>query len=115
MSGLIYIVLMLKLLQFETSLKFETSLTFKVLNLIFSNSLCIGFDVDEDALVTCSQNATEFELDSNIDLIQCDLTSVLEEIWVKKFDTVIMNPPFGTKRNKGLLKCSSCYYKTIKN
>ena len=82
------------------------------INPAFFNSLCIGFDVDEDALVTCSQNATEFELDSNIDLIQCDLTSVPEEIWAKKFDTIIMNPPFGTKRNKGLLKGSHHNYKT---
>ena len=66
------------------------------------HSLCIGFDIDEDALGICAENCSEFEL-ANIDQIQCDIVSQAEGIgiWSKKFDTVIMNPPFGTKRNKG--------------
>ncbi|XP_072037929.1 rRNA N(6)-adenosine-methyltransferase METTL5-like [Amphiura filiformis] len=64
-------------------------------------SLCVGVDIDEDALLICSQNAEEFEL-NNIDLVQCDLGSVEEGMWNKQFDTIIMNPPFGTKRNKGI-------------
>lgn len=45
----------------------------------------------------------------NIDFVQCDILSDLpasnEESGIylsKSFDTVIMNPPFGTKKNAGV-------------
>ncbi|XP_071491232.1 rRNA N(6)-adenosine-methyltransferase METTL5-like [Diadema antillarum] len=63
--------------------------------------LCIGFDIDADALEICRQNCDEFEL-TNVDTVQCDLTTVPPSMWQKKLDTVIMNPPFGTKHNKGI-------------
>ena len=42
----------------------------------------------------------DFDID-NIDMIKADVNSIGEG-WENKFDTVIMNPPFGTKHNKGL-------------
>lgn len=62
--------------------------------------LCVGLDIDSDALEVFRRNAEEFEM-SNIDLVQCDLCAVEAEAYATKFDTVIMNPPFGTKHNKG--------------
>lgn len=62
--------------------------------------LCIGFEIDEDALEIFRRNAEEFEL-SNVDLLQCDLCHLDVEAYEQKFDTVIMNPPFGTKHNQG--------------
>jgi len=59
-----------------------------------------GFDVDQDALEQFQGNISDFEMD-NIDLVNMDIES-LKEGWTNKFDTVIMNPPFGTKHNKGL-------------
>ena len=61
--------------------------------------LCVGFDIDKDALDVARTNTEEFEI-SNIDLVQSDL-SALEVAYAQKFDTVIMNPPFGTKHNQG--------------
>ncbi|XP_058297360.1 rRNA N6-adenosine-methyltransferase METTL5 isoform X2 [Hylobates moloch] len=61
--------------------------------------LCVGFDIDEDALEIFNRNAEEFEL-TNIDMVQCDVC-LLSNRMSKSFDTVIMNPPFGTKNNKG--------------
>uniref|UniRef100_A0A2K6QP95 Methyltransferase-like protein 5 n=1 Tax=Rhinopithecus roxellana TaxID=61622 RepID=A0A2K6QP95_RHIRO len=61
--------------------------------------LCVGFDIDEDALEIFNRNVEEFEL-TNIDMVQCDVC-VLSNRMSKSFDTVIMNPPFGTKNNKG--------------
>ncbi|XP_078183552.1 rRNA N(6)-adenosine-methyltransferase METTL5 isoform X1 [Callithrix jacchus] len=61
--------------------------------------LCVGFDIDEDALEIFNRNVEEFEL-TNIDMIQCDVC-LLSNRMSKSFDTVIMNPPFGTKNNKG--------------
>ncbi|CAO2597162.1 rRNA N6-adenosine-methyltransferase METTL5 [Lemmus lemmus] len=61
--------------------------------------LCVGFDIDEDALEIFTRNVEEFEL-TNVDMIQCDVCSLCNKM-SKVFDTVIMNPPFGTKNNKG--------------
>jgi len=59
-----------------------------------------GFDIDNDALELFAENIAEFEMD-NLDLIQIDIKNIGEG-WKKRYDTVIMNPPFGTKHNKGL-------------
>lgn len=66
-------------------------------------ALSVGFDIDEDALATCKDNVDAFEM-TNIDLVQLDLKScdVASSSFSKMFDTVIMNPPFGTKHNKGM-------------
>lgn len=61
--------------------------------------LCVGFDIDEDALEIFNRNVEEFEL-TNVDMVQCDVCSLSNRL-SKAFDTVIMNPPFGTKNNKG--------------
>ncbi|MEE6489564.1 hypothetical protein FKM82_015614 [Ascaphus truei] len=63
--------------------------------------LCLGFDVDEDALGVFKTNAEAFEL-TNLDMIQCDVCALPSDSMVKSVDTVIMNPPFGTKHNKGM-------------
>ncbi|KAM8933928.1 rRNA N(6)-adenosine-methyltransferase METTL5 [Pelodytes ibericus] len=63
--------------------------------------LCLGFDIDKDALEIFKTNTEEFEL-TNIDFIQCDVCSLPSTSLVKSVDTVIMNPPFGTKNNKGM-------------
>uniref|UniRef100_A0A3Q2YDK6 Methyltransferase-like protein 5 n=1 Tax=Hippocampus comes TaxID=109280 RepID=A0A3Q2YDK6_HIPCM len=63
--------------------------------------LCVGFDIDNDALDVFRRNADEFEL-SNVDLVQCDLCCLKTEDYRHSFDTVIMNPPFGTKHNQGM-------------
>lgn len=76
-----------------------TQLYFQILRCFFT-SLCIGFDIDDDALKIFRRNAEEFEI-SNVDLVQCDLCSLEAEAFANKFDTVIMNPPFGTKHNQG--------------
>uniref|UniRef100_A0A8C5KVE2 Methyltransferase-like protein 5 n=1 Tax=Jaculus jaculus TaxID=51337 RepID=A0A8C5KVE2_JACJA len=61
---------------------------------------CIRFDIDEDALEIFNRNVEEFEL-TNVDMVQCDVHSLSNRM-SKSFDTVIMNPTFGTKNNKGL-------------
>uniref|UniRef100_A0A8D3BS26 Methyltransferase-like protein 5 n=1 Tax=Scophthalmus maximus TaxID=52904 RepID=A0A8D3BS26_SCOMX len=63
--------------------------------------LCVGFDIDDDALDIFRRNAEEFEI-SNVDLVQCDLCALDPDAYAEKFDTVIMNPPFGTKHNQGM-------------
>lgn len=63
----------------------------------------IGIDVDEDALEICRNNVEEFEMD-NIEVEQHDVRSIPAEVTERlkgNVDTVIMNPPFGTKHNQG--------------
>ncbi|XP_043931439.1 rRNA N6-adenosine-methyltransferase METTL5 isoform X1 [Protopterus annectens] len=63
--------------------------------------LCVGFDIDDDALQVFSKNVEDFEL-TNIDMVQYDVCMLPGKRFSKFFDTVIMNPPFGTKHNKGM-------------
>ncbi|XP_052813585.1 rRNA N6-adenosine-methyltransferase METTL5-like [Mya arenaria] len=63
-----------------------------------------GIDIDEDALEICRQNADFFDIE-NIDLELHDVTSMAPEVIERlkgTVDTVVMNPPFGTKRNEGI-------------
>ncbi|CRK96589.1 CLUMA_CG009898, isoform A [Clunio marinus] len=64
----------------------------------------VGFDIDSEALVIAQNNINEMEI-TNIDFVQCDVIDNLSSEnnkWLKVFDTVIMNPPFGTKKNSGM-------------
>ena len=58
----------------------------------------IGIDVDHDALIQAKENIQELGVDA--DLIQMDVASLLsnDELLIPfQAETVIMNPPFGTK------------------
>ena len=70
-------------------------------------SQVLGFDVDADALDVCSNNIEEFEMASSIDLVNMDIVKEEQAMkYLKRrrvIDTVIMNPPFGTKNNKGMI------------
>ncbi|CAD1471568.1 unnamed protein product [Heterotrigona itama] len=66
---------------------------------ILGASHAIGFEIDSDALKIQSQNCSEMEL--FVEAVQCDILQYLPGRFEKYFDTVIMNPPFGTKHNAG--------------
>lgn len=69
---------------------------------LLGSSHVVGFDIDEEALVVAKNNVDEMEI-ANIDLVQCDVLNGLNDsLWHKAFDTVLMNPPFGTKKNAGM-------------
>lgn len=61
--------------------------------------MCVGFDIDAEALEIFNSNLEDFEF-MNV-VVHCDVSS-LPDSMSETFDTVIMNPPFGTKHNKGL-------------
>jgi len=56
----------------------------------------LGADVDPAALAAAAANAET--LGEHLDLLQCDVASLALG---RGLDTAIMNPPFGTKHNKG--------------
>ena len=69
---------------------------------MLGSAMTIGFDVDCDALEIASRNCAEFELQT-YELLQCDVQQIAPwDTWSKAFDTIIMNPPFGTKNNRGI-------------
>ncbi|XP_068629592.1 rRNA N6-adenosine-methyltransferase METTL5 [Battus philenor] len=75
-------------------------------------------DIDEDALEVLKENIDDTEI-TNIDVIKTDFLDCDIYRWENYFDTVVMNPPFGTKHNAGIdmkflqkglnLSCCSVY------
>lgn len=62
----------------------------------------VGFDIDPDALALARSNADDFAVD-NLDLVHCDLLAASPQlVRPRSVDTVVMNPPFGTKGNAGI-------------
>ena len=59
----------------------------------------LGVDIDEDALAVARANLEEAEL-PGVELLQADVEQVAR-LWRRPVDTVLTNPPFGTKRNAG--------------
>lgn len=63
--------------------------------------LTIGFELDDAAVDIFRQNVLDMEL-PNVDCIRADVLKLPGSKWDKAFDTVVMNPPFGTKHNAGM-------------
>ncbi|CAK1545197.1 unnamed protein product [Leptosia nina] len=61
----------------------------------------LAVDIDEEALNVLGENIEDTGVD-NIDVVQCDFLSHDMFRCENYFDTVIMNPPFGTKNNAGV-------------
>ncbi|XP_009607549.1 uncharacterized protein [Nicotiana tomentosiformis] len=61
---------------------------------VFVNRSVIGLDIDIESLEIASANADELEID--MDFIQCDIRNLKWRGQV--VETVVMNPPFGTRR-----------------
>jgi predicted RNA methylase len=63
-------------------------------------SYSVGFDIDPDAIKIAQENCETFEVD--MDFVNTDLSVATLDGFRGKLDTIIMNPPFGTKNNKGV-------------
>lgn len=62
--------------------------------------LTIGFELDCDAINIFRSNIVGLELPA-VDCVQVDVLN-LGNNWSNVFDTVVTNPPFGTKNNSGI-------------
>lgn len=62
---------------------------------------CLGIDIDDDALRIAEENCRELEID-NVSLILGDVCNMSWMNARDAIDVVVMNPPFGTKQNKGM-------------
>ena len=61
----------------------------------------IGFEIDPDAIKVFQENVNGFDL-TNVDCVQCNVENLEDMMTEKAFDTVLINPPFGTKQNSGI-------------
>jgi predicted RNA methylase len=69
---------------------------------ILGASHVVGFEIDTEALQIARFNANEMEVE-NVDFVQCNVLTDLQcDRWRGAFDSVILNPPFGTKKNAGI-------------
>ncbi|KAL0094627.1 S-adenosyl-L-methionine-dependent methyltransferase [Phycomyces blakesleeanus] len=55
----------------------------------------IGFDIDPDAVAIAQENCDQFDI--SMDFVLTDLTQARLDRFKGQIDTIIMNPPFGTK------------------
>ncbi|GLC36322.1 hypothetical protein PLESTM_000431200 [Pleodorina starrii] len=58
----------------------------------------VGLDIDPDALQVAADNAEQFEEPLPIDFVLADVRQLPAQLRRLRADTVIMNPPFGTKQ-----------------
>ncbi|KAM8708166.1 hypothetical protein ACLKA7_015178 [Drosophila subpalustris] len=63
--------------------------------------LTVGFELDDAAVDIFRQNVQEMEL-HNVDCVRSNVLQLPGSKWNNAFDTVVMNPPFGTKHNAGM-------------
>lgn len=68
-----------------------------IASLFFNPSYNLAVDICSDAIQIMKDNLDRFDMDC--DIIQADVESM--KIY-PYFDTVLMNPPFGTKKNAGI-------------
>ncbi|XP_055370860.1 rRNA N6-adenosine-methyltransferase Mettl5 isoform X2 [Condylostylus longicornis] len=65
-------------------------------------SQTIGFEIDREAIEIFRNNVVDMEIPS-IDIVQINVLNGLKDSrWTNIFDTIVMNPPFGTKNNAGM-------------
>lgn len=64
-------------------------------------STVTAVDIDGDALDVMQENIEDMEI-TNIDILQCNFLDERSCRWGNYYDTVLMNPPFGTKNNAGI-------------
>ncbi|EDV97954.1 rRNA N6-adenosine-methyltransferase METTL5 [Drosophila grimshawi] len=63
--------------------------------------LTVGFELDDAALNIYRQNVIDMEL-PGVDGVRVNVLHLAGSKWDNVFDTVLMNPPFGTKHNAGM-------------
>ncbi|XP_058837754.1 rRNA N6-adenosine-methyltransferase METTL5 [Topomyia yanbarensis] len=61
----------------------------------------VGIEIDSEAIEIFKNNIKGFEIE-NVDCVQWDVLYKESLNLERKFDTVLMNPPFGTKQNTGI-------------
>merc|ERR1711865_1196004 len=65
---------------------------------IMGASTVTGFDIDPNALAVAQENVEGMELEEVIDFVNCNMEELSPARHHKLADTVVMNPPFGTRR-----------------
>jgi rRNA N6-adenosine-methyltransferase METTL5 len=61
----------------------------------------VGVDIDADALAISRANLDELGVEDMTELVCADVTAARRPWRAGLFDTVVMNPPFGTKAHRG--------------
>ncbi|EFO26776.1 hypothetical protein LOAG_01707 [Loa loa] len=61
----------------------------------------LGVEIDEEVIKICQNNIEHCDMESSVDVVCLDVTKNISAL-KPTFDTVIMNPPFGTKNNAGI-------------
>ena len=66
--------------------------------ILLGASRVVGVDIDSAAIEVAKENAEELGCSSDISFVAKDVNELAVSDFPLRFDTVIMNPPFGTKK-----------------
>jgi rRNA N6-adenosine-methyltransferase METTL5 len=87
----------------------------------FKPTKTVAFDIDEDVIKEAWDNFDYFELENKVDLVQVDLSKTLDKdadvdkrLRKPYFDTIMMNPPFGTVEKGIDMKMLQAGYQALK-
>jgi predicted RNA methylase len=56
-----------------------------------------GYEIDPDAIKVAQENIVRMEMTDEIEIVNADISQLKLKI-PKYYDTIIMNPPFGTRK-----------------
>jgi rRNA N6-adenosine-methyltransferase METTL5 len=79
---------------------------YSVASCYFEPERVVAFEIDPDAISIAEANLEHYELTDDVKIVNLDILkefgpdSTSEHIGT--FDTILMNPPFGTKNNEGI-------------
>lgn len=74
-----------------------------IASMLLGANFCYAIDIDKDALQIAKDNCEKLEL-QDIEFVQADVKDLLQlsRSLHGSIDTIVMNPPFGTKNNCGM-------------
>jgi len=79
---------------------------YSVASMYFEPEKVVAFELDPDAINVANENLAHYELIEKVTIENKDILQVFEDAstspYLSFFDTIIMNPPFGTKSNEGI-------------
>ena len=75
---------------------------YTVASAYFDAKEVVSFELDRDAIEVMEENYEHYEVEGTIEHVDILQEFATDSKYLNYFDTILMNPPFGTKGNEGI-------------